>query len=244
MTTAFNTQRARSDLIGARTTSPVLVSPHKSRIVAGHLFLAGAMFVAAMWTPALAAQETLPLSMSAHEGADVAQLLVNFVTTINRDEIAAGQLAMARATRPDVRAFAAQVVETHKSAMTAWARQVPAFSLTIPDSSAPPMTAKAMAKSSAASDGVSEVRDTTSGLRGGTTAAAIHSANIASLDDLKAANGARFDSLYLAGRIEGYDAVLKELAKQPPTYDGLQSLLTQFRKDVQDHHTEARKLLP
>lgn len=101
-----------------------------------------------------------------------------------------------------------------------------------------------MAKSPAASDGVSEVRDTTSGLRGGTIAAAIHSANIASLADLKAANGAQFDSLYLASRIEGNAAVLKELAAQPPTYDDLQSLLTQFRRDVQDHHTEARKLQP
>lgn len=232
------------DAARAIRTSPSIVNRRKPRVLAARLILAGAMVVVATWAPALAAQETLPLSMSAHESADVAQLLVNFVTTINRDEITAGQLAMTRATRPDVRAFAARVVETHKSAMAAWAKQVPAFSLTIPDSSAPPMTAKAMAKSAAASDGVSEVRDTTSGLRGGTRAAAIHSANISSLDDLKAGNGARFDSLYLASRIDGHEAVLKELASQPPTYDGLQSLLTQFRKDVQDHHTEARKLQP
>lgn len=131
----------RSDVTHAPEITPAPLRHHKTRLLCARMLLTVAI-ATTMWTPALRAQETVPLSISAHKSADVAQLLVNFVTTISRDEISAGRLAMTRATSPDVRAFAAKVVEAHTSNIAAWAKEVPTLSLTIPDSITPPMTAK------------------------------------------------------------------------------------------------------
>jgi len=44
-------------------------------------------------------------------------MLVNFLATVNRDEVAAGRLAAIEATRADVKAFANRMVTEHSSAL-------------------------------------------------------------------------------------------------------------------------------
>ena len=186
-----------------------------------------------------------PPAMSGHASADAAQQLVNFITSVNRDEIAVGKLAVSKASNADVRAYAQRLVDDHTNAMTAWADKVAGWSLTIPDSgktSAKPE--KAAAGSAAMANGISEVRDTTTGLRGGTSAAAIHSASLAALEELKGLSGAAFDTAYLSAQQTGHASVLKELSMQPVNYSDMQTLLTIFRATVEKHQSEARKLQP
>lgn len=186
-----------------------------------------------------------PPAMSGHANADAAQRLVNFVTSVNRDEIALGKLAASKSSNADVRAYAEHVVEDHTNAMAAWAEKVPGWSLTIPDSSKTASNSpKATTGSAAMANGMSEVRDTTTGLRGGTSAAAIHSASLATLNELQSLTGAAFDKAYLSAQRTGHEAVLKELAAQPNNYVDMQTLLTIFRSTVEKHLNDASKLQP
>lgn len=202
--------------------------------------LAGLVFVSQT-----GAQTPMPKAntMSGHEGADSAQLLVNFITTVNRDEIALGKLALAKASRADVKAYAQKMIDDHTNAMTAWAQKVPAQSLTIPDSAqTATKPAQAMAGTAAMADGISEVRDTSTKARGGVAPAAMHNANLKTMDELKQLSGAAFDAKYLDAQIEGHAAVLKELTLRPITYTDLQTLLTTFRTTVENHEIAAKKL--
>ena len=188
-------------------------------------------------------QTPAPPAMSGHASADAAQLLVNFITSVNRDEIAMGKLALSKASSPDVKAYAQRMIDDHTNAMTAWAEKVPSWSLTIPDSGKIVTTpAQAVAESAAMANGMSEVRDTTTGLRGGTAASAIHSANLAALEQLKGLSGPAFDKAYVAAQQTGHSAVLQELTTQPNNYNDMQTLLTIFRTTVEKHQSEARKL--
>ena len=182
-------------------------------------------------------------TMSGHESADSAQSLVNFITMVNRDQIAMGQLAMTKATRADVKAYAQRMVEDHTNAMTAWMQKVPSQSLTIPDSSkSATKSMQSMAGSAAMANGVSEVRDTTTKTKGGVSPSAIHSANLSAMDDLQQLSGPAFDAKYVDAQLAGHDAVLKELALRPVTYTELQTLLTTFRTTVENHEVAAKKL--
>lgn len=184
-------------------------------------------------------------AMSGHASADSAQAIVNFVTTVNRDELAAAKLAVMRATRSEVRSYAQHVIDAHSKAMTEWEAKVGALSLTIPDSAkAATKSPQAMAGSAAMANGISEVRDTTTALRGGMGAAAIHSANVAALAELQKANGDAFDKMYVAAQVKGHEATLREINEHPTTYTQLQTLYTQFRGTVEQHLTAARKLVP
>lgn len=183
--------------------------------------------------------------MTGHASADSAQSLINFITMINRDEIAAGQLAVTKASRADVQEYARRMVEDHTNLQSAWAEKVPALSLTIPDSNnAAPKPMMAKAGTAAMANGVSEVRDTTTRSRGGVGAAALHSANVSGLEDLRKLNGAAFDALYMKMQREGHEAALKELALRPITYTELQTLLTVFRTTIENHQVAAKKLSP
>ncbi|MBC8090320.1 MAG: DUF4142 domain-containing protein [Phycisphaerae bacterium] len=210
--------------------------------------LAGAVLMSA--THSLAAQGSMappPASgrgMSGHASADSAQALVNFLTTVTRDEAALARLAQSKTSRTDVRAYAVRVLNDHQNTLSAWAQKVPSLSLVIPDSGkqSAPRSPQAAAGSAAMANGVSEVRDTATVARGGMGAAAIHSGNIAALAKLEKLSGSEFDSAYLASEIAGHDAVLKELEKHPTTYTELQTSLTNFRSMIQDHRSAARKL--
>jgi predicted outer membrane protein len=181
--------------------------------------------------------------MTAHASADSAQALVNFLTTVNRDEAMLARLALGKTARADVRAYAERVRDDHSNTLKAWAQKVPALSLTIPDSISPAPTRPAQAAGSAAMvNGVSEVRDTATEARGGMASAAIHSANVAAMAKLEQLAPAQFDSAYLTSELAGHDAILKELEKHPTTYTELQTLLTEFRSMIQDHRSAARKL--
>ena len=225
------------------TRSPAVQSP---TVVL--LTLACATILSLTFTTGSALAQTMPpapTAMSGHASADAAQLLVNFITSVNRDEIALGTLAATKASSAGVRAYAQHVVADHTNAMSAWTDKVPSWSLTIPDSGkTAAQPAKAMAGSAAMANGISEVRDTTTGLRGGTSAAAIHSASLATLQELKGLSGAAFDQAYLSAQQAGHTAVLKELAMQPTNYNDMQTLLTIFRSTVEKHQGEARKLQP
>lgn len=182
-------------------------------------------------------------AMTGHESADSAQALVNFITTVNRDEIALGRLAMMKASNADVKAYAQRLVDDHTNVMSAWAQKVPAQSLTIPDSgksAAKPM--QNMAGSAAMANGVSEVKDTTTKSKGGVGPAALHSANMSALEELQKLDGAAFDAKYIQTQMESQDAILKELTLRPVTYTDLQTLLTNFRTTIENHQVAARKL--
>lgn len=184
-----------------------------------------------------------PPAMSGHASADGSQMLVNFITSVNRDEIAMGKLALTKSSSAEVRAYAQRMIDDHTNAMSAWAAKVPSWSLTIPDS-AKTVTKPVTAGSAAMANGISEVRDTTTGLRGGTPAAAIHSANLAAMEQLKSLSGAAFDSVYVEAQKSGHDAVLKELGQQPRNNQDMQTLISLFRTTVEKHATEAAKLRP
>ena len=221
------------------------VSPRRALPILA--FLGAAVLGQSLATKSLQAQAVTakPTTMSGHASADAAQLLVNFVTSVNRDEIALGKLALAKASSAEVRAYAQKMVDDHTNAMAAWAEKVPSWSLKIPDSAnIVTKPATAMAGSAAMANGMSEVRDTTTGLRGGTTAAAIHSANLATQTQLKELSGAAFDNAYLKAQRTGHEAVLKELIAQPGNYNDMQSLLALFRTTVEKHLSEVRKLQP
>lgn len=216
-----------------------------TKLAGRHVFVAVASLASAVVASSLGAQTAAPTptSMTGHAGADSAQSLVNFITMVNRDEIAAGQLAMSKATRADVKAYAQRMVEDHTNALAAWAQKVPALSLTLPDS-AKPLGSAAQAKANAAAmaNGISEVSDTTTKKRGGIGAAAIHNANVSGLEDLRKLTGAAFDAQYVQMQLDGHDAVLKELALRPVTYSDLQTLLTTFRTTVENHQVAVKKL--
>jgi predicted outer membrane protein len=209
-----------------------------------------AVTVACSATPLLSAQGSMPVppaksgrGMSGHASADSAQALVNLLTTVNRDQAARARLALTMVTRADVRAYAERVLADHLNALSAWELKVPALSLTVPDSAKPATRSTPMtAGNSAMTNGVSEVRDTATGARGGVGAAALHSANIATLARLQKLGSANFDSAYVAAEVDGYDTVMKELDKHPTTYTALQTLLTEFKSMVLDHRAAARKL--
>lgn len=181
-------------------------------------------------------------TMSGHASADSAQSLVNFLTTVNRDEVALARLAVARATNADIRAYAERAMADHSNTLSAWEMKVPSLSLAIPDSTRLTRSAQAAQRSAAMTNGISEVRDTVTVVRGGVGAAAIHSANIALLAQLEKLSGAEFDAMYVTSEIEGHDVVLKELEKHPTTYTELQTLLTEFKSMTFDHRAAARKL--
>lgn len=208
-----------------------------------------ALLMAAPTAPALTAQMTPPMApaaptMSGHASADSAQALVNFLTTVNRDEIASGKMAMSRATRADVKAYAERVISAHSKAMTDWAAKVGGLSLTIPgEGKAATKPAASMAGTKAMVNGMSEVRDTATVIRGGMGAAAIHSAHLAAVAELQKASRADFDQMYLEAELAGHDAVLKQLEMNPTTYTDLQTLLTQYRTMVDAHRIAVRKLL-
>lgn len=186
-----------------------------------------------------------PPAMSGHATADAAQRLVNFITSVNRDEVALGLLAVNKASSAEVRTFAQHMVDDHTNAQAAWAEKVPSWSLTIPDSAKIVVKpAKAPANADAMANGMSEVRDTTTGLRGGTTAAAIHSANLATLDQLKDLSGAEFDKAFVSARRVAHEAILKELKMQTAVLNDMQPLLTLFRNTIEKHMSEATKLQP
>lgn len=204
--------------------------------------LAGTVAVSSVQAQMPATRPAAP-SMSGHEGADIAQALVNFITTVNRDEIALGKLALSKASRADVKAYAQKMIDDHTNAMTAWAQKVPAQSLTIPDSvPTAPKSAQAMAGSAAMANGISEVRDTSTKSKGGVAPAALHSANLKTMAELNELSGAAFDAKYLDAQVEGHAAVLKELTLRPITYTDLQTLLTTFRTTVENHEIAAKKL--
>ncbi|MEO7997106.1 MAG: DUF4142 domain-containing protein [Gemmatimonadaceae bacterium] len=210
-----------------------------------HLFAAVGVMASIVTVPSLKAQTPAPAprTMTGHASADSAQSLVNFITMINRDEIAAGQLAMSKSARADVKEYARRMVEDHTNLQAAWVEKVPALSLTIPDSgSTTPKPMMAKTGTAAMANGVSEVRDTTTKARGGVGAAAIHSANASGLEDLRKLNGSAFDSLYVQMQLDGQDAVLKELALRPITYTELQTPLIIFRTTVENHQIAAKKL--
>lgn len=183
-------------------------------------------------------------AMSGHASADSAQSLVNFLTTVNRDEAALARLAQSKSSRADVRAYAVRVLNDHENTLSAWAQRVPSLSLVVPDSGKTSATRspQAAAGSAAMANGVSEVRDTATMARGGMGSAAIHSGNVAALAKLEKLSASEFDAAYLASEIAGHDAVLKELEKHPTTYTELQTLLTGFRSMILDHRSAARKL--
>ncbi|MEP6836372.1 MAG: DUF4142 domain-containing protein [Gemmatimonas sp.] len=186
-----------------------------------------------------------PAPMSGHASADASQRLVNFVTSVNRDEIEMGKLALSKAASADVRAYAQHMIDDHTNAQAAWAERVPTWSLTIPDSAkTAAVPAKAQAGAAAMSNGISEVRDTTTALRGGSTAAAIHSANLAALGQLKGLSGAAFDRAYMTAQQTGHKAVLRELTAQPNNNSDMQTLMTIFRATVEKHQSEALKIQP
>lgn len=189
------------------------------------------------------ATQTAPATMSGHASADAAQLFVNFVTSVNRDEVALGKLAMEKATNPAVKAYAQRMIDDHNNAQAAWAQKVPSLSLSIPDSvsavAKPPQ-----AGSAAMAGGMSEVRDTTTGLRGGTAASAIHNANVAALTELKGLSGAQFDQAYIKAQVTSHEAILKELATQPEHSKDLQTLIVLFRTAAEKHLSDAKALHP
>lgn len=216
-----------------------------SKLLGTYALAAASSLASVAAVPALVAQMPAPTStaMTGHAAADSAQSLVNFIATVNRDEIAAGQLAMSKATRADVKAYAQRMVEDHTNAMAAWAQKIPALSLTLPDSAkSVASSAQSKANTAAMANGISEVSDTTTRKRGGIGAAAIHSANVIGLEDLRKLNGTAFDAQYIQMQLDGHDAVLKELALRPITYTDLQTLLTTFRTTVENHQVAARKL--
>ena len=222
-------------IVGPRRALPILV------------LLGAAVLAQPLSAKLLQAQAVKPppTTMSGHASADAAQLLVNFVTSVNRDEIALGKLALTKASSAEVRAYAQKIVDDHTNAMAAWEEKVPSWSLKIPDSaSIVAKPAAAMTGSAAMANGISEVRDTTTGLRGGTTAAAIHSANLATQAQLKGLSGVAFDKAYLTAQRTAHEAVLKELSAQPGNYNDMQSLLAVFRTTVEKHLSEVRKLQP
>ena len=181
--------------------------------------------------------------MSGHSKADSAQSLVNFITTVSRDEVAAAKVALQKTSSAEIKAYAQQSIEDHENVLTAWAQKVPSLSLSIPDSAKlVTRTPQAAAGSAAMANGISEVRDTATAARGGVGAAALHSANVALLAKLREMNGAQFDKAFVDAEAEGLDATLKELEKYPVTYTELQTLLTQFKDIVYKHRTTARKL--
>lgn len=185
-----------------------------------------------------------PAAMLGHASADSAQALLNLIMTVNRDEIAAGKLALAKATRPEVRAYAQRVIDDYSTAMREWADKAPSVSLTVQDSASSATKSMASMRGSAAmANGVSEVRDTTTAKRGGFGGAAIHSANLATMTELRNATGGDFDTRYIKAQLEGHDSVLKELETHPTTYTQLQTMLTKFRTAIEDHRSAARKLL-
>ena len=102
--------------------------------------------------------------------------------------------------------------------------------------------ATVVAGTAAMANGISEVRDTITKNRGGIGAAAIHSANVSGLEELRKLTGPAFDAQYVRMQVEGHDAVLKELALRPVTYTELQTLLTTFRNTVETHQEAAKKL--
>ncbi|MGV3709761.1 MAG: DUF4142 domain-containing protein [Gemmatimonas sp.] len=199
----------------------------------------------ALTTTTLSAQatQTAPATMSGHASADAAQLFVNFITSVNRDEVAMGKLAVEKATNPAVKAYAQRMIDDHANAQSAWAQKVPSLSLTIPDSvsavAKPPQ-----AGSPAMAGGMSEVRDTTTGLRGGTSAAAIHNANVAALNELRGLSGAQFDQAYIKAQVASHEAILKELAAQPEHSKDLQTLIVLYRTATEKHLSEAKALHP
>jgi len=183
-------------------------------------------------------------TMSGHASADSAQSLVNFLTTVNRDEVRLARLALTRATNSNVRAYAERVLQDHSNTLSAWEMKVPSLSLTIPDStkSSATRSGNPPLRSAAMVNGISEVRDTATVVRGGVGAAAIHSANVALLALLEQLSGAEFEALYITSEVEAHELVLKELDKHPTTYTALQTLLTEFRSMTLDHRAAARKL--
>jgi predicted outer membrane protein len=204
-----------------------------------------AIVSAAAFAPLAGAQatQTAPATMSGHASADAAQLFVNFITSVNRDEAALGKLAVEKATNPAVKAYAQRMVEDHNNAQSAWAQKVPSLSLTIPDS-ASAVAKPPQAGSAAMAGGMSEVRDTTTGLRGGTAASAIHNANVAALAELKGLSGAQFDQAYVKAQVASHEAILKELAAQPEHSKDLQTLIVLFRTATEKHLSDAKALHP
>ena len=75
-------------------------------------------------------------SMSAHPSADSALALVSLLVTANRDEVAAGRLAVSKAKRADVKAFGQRMVDEHTAALAKLGDQATTGGWMIPDSSA------------------------------------------------------------------------------------------------------------
>jgi predicted outer membrane protein len=181
--------------------------------------------------------------VSGHAEADSAQALLNFIMTVNRDAIDAARLATATARNGATRAYAQRVIKDATTSIDVWTKKAPSQSLTVEDSSkAKVKPLNSSAGQAATANGMAEVRDTTTAMRGGMSASAVHSANTARLFELKKATGAAFDVQYIKTEIERQNAVLKELTAHPTTYDALQTPLTQFRSMIEDHRSAARKL--
>lgn len=181
---------------------------------------------------------------SGHSAADSAQALLNLIMTANRDAIEAARLATTKATNADTRTYAERVVRDATKSMDVWAKKAPSQSLTVEDSTKAQVKPLGSAAGQAATaNGMADVRDTTTKMRGGMGGAALHSANAARLRALQKVNGAAFDSTYLAGELERHNSLMKQLEAHPTTYTALQTPLTEFRSMVEDHRSAAKKLI-
>jgi predicted outer membrane protein len=171
-----------------------------------------------------------------HPSADTAAVFANLLATMNRDEISAAKLAMAKATRPDIRAYAKKMATQHAAALDSLKANADAGSWVIKDSTGRSPAAAMRADSA----GVSEM--STPSLPMAMMAASLHGANRADLHTLQTSSGAAFDKAYIDSQIRGHRALLKVITGLSTGNEKLQKQIIDTQHANEIHLDQARKM--
>jgi putative membrane protein len=159
--------------------------------------------------------------------------IVDLLVVANRDEIAAGKMALENATRADVKAYAQKMVEEHLAALQMLGDSAKVGGWSHPDSATKGMMG--IGARPIAVDSLTRGQD-------GSPAMMLHAANKTAADKLKGLPKGEFDRAYLASQAEGHAMLLKELDKHAAPNPRLQAMVVKMKASVQEHLTAVRQL--
>jgi putative membrane protein len=207
------------------------------------MLLAAAPFLLATALPAQARDSTArdTAASSTPPKTDSSQSIVLLLTVANKGEIDAAKLAVEKATRADVKAFAKRLVDEHSKALQQLGDSARKSAVTRDDTTGEAQ--RSGMRGIAGQYSVNSLRgDSLSKVPGASDAVTIHAANQAAIQKLSEASGATFDQTFLATQIEGHELLLKILDKNASTDAKLQGVVAEMKTAVQQHLAEAKQL--
>jgi putative membrane protein len=174
---------------------------------------------------------------------DSTQSVVALLAIASRDEIEAGRLALKKAKRADVKAYAQRMIDDHTKALRQLSDSGRAGGWSMPDSTMSSMSGKWGSDSAKrGSDSAMKGSDSAMKSQHGDGAMQIHNANVAAMQKLSTAPADSFDYAYVASQVEGHEMLLKAIDKHSTSNAQLSGMVASMKQTVQQHLDAARKL--